>query len=169
HFILSKMASTVAKLRSSPNFINGLRRFSHAISIPPPPLDSTIYLQIASSPSLVLPEHDNNNNIGFMVPNSPFLGGSMELMAVPKKKLGELVKISTCVDGCNAYAVRLHLFPHLCDTERVSPHKRGIRNGPKALKPVPVITRCKVCSRVKLPHFFCCSGIKPGDENSSNS
>ncbi|XP_049403858.1 uncharacterized protein LOC125867407 [Solanum stenotomum] len=131
------MASTVAKLRSSPNFINGLRRFSHAISIPPPPLDSTIYLQTASSPSLVLPEHDNNNNIGFMVPNSPFLGGSMELMAVPKKK--------------------------------VSPHKRGIRNGPKALKPVPVITRCKVCSRVKLPHFFCCSGIKPGDENSSNS
>ncbi|KAH0671552.1 hypothetical protein KY289_026045 [Solanum tuberosum] len=105
------MASTVAKLRSSPNFINGLRRFSHAISIPPP-LDSTIYLQTASSPSLVLPEHDNNNNnIGFMVPNSPFLGGSMELMAVPKKK--------------------------------VSPHKRGIRNGPKALKPVPVIMRCK--------------------------
>ncbi|KAH0671636.1 hypothetical protein KY284_022723 [Solanum tuberosum] len=81
------MASTVAKLRSSPNFINGLRRFSHAISIPPP-LDSTIYLQTASSPSLVLPEHDNNNNnIGFMVPNSPFLGGSMELMAVPKKKV----------------------------------------------------------------------------------
>ncbi|XP_006348759.1 uncharacterized protein [Solanum tuberosum] len=81
------MASTVAKLRSIPNFINGLRRFSHAISIPPP-LDSTIYLQTAASPSLVLPEHDNNNNnnIGFMVPNSPFLGGSMELMAVPKKK-----------------------------------------------------------------------------------
>ncbi|KAF3665146.1 hypothetical protein FXO37_11164 [Capsicum annuum] len=52
---------------------------------------------------------------------------------------------------------------------RVSPHKRGIRNGPKALKPVPVIMRCRVCGRVKLPHFFCCSGIKPGDENSSNS
>lgn len=139
HFILSKMASTVAKLRSSSNFINSLRRFSHAISIPPP-LDSTIYLQTPSSPSLVLPEHDddnNNNNIGFMVPNSPSLKGSMELMAVPKKK--------------------------------VSPHKRGIRNGPKALKPVPVIMRCKVCGRVKLPHFFCCSGIKPGDENSSSS
>ncbi|CAN4122131.1 unnamed protein product [Withania somnifera] len=72
-----------------------------------------------------------------MFPNSPFYGGSMELMAVPKKK--------------------------------VSPHKRGIRNGPKALKPVPVIIRCKVCGRVKLPHFFCCSGIKPRDENSSNS
>ncbi|KAL2546733.1 Ribosomal L32p protein family [Forsythia ovata] len=26
---------------------------------------------------------------------------------------------------------------------KVSPHKRGIRNGPKALKPVPVIIRCK--------------------------
>ncbi|CAA2975364.1 ribosomal L32 [Olea europaea subsp. europaea] len=44
---------------------------------------------------------------------------------------------------------------------KVSPHKRGIRNGPKALKPVPVIIRCKVCGQVKLPHFFCCSGIKP--------
>ncbi|XP_055810035.1 uncharacterized protein LOC129880153 [Solanum dulcamara] len=131
------MASTVAKLRSSPNFINGIRRFSHAIPIPPP-LDNTVNHPTVSSPSLVLPEHDNiNNNIGFMFPNSPFLGGSMELMAVPKKK--------------------------------TSPHKRGIRNGPKALKPVPVIMRCKVCGRVKLPHFFCCSGIKPGDENSSNS
>ncbi|KAG5066014.1 hypothetical protein GLYMA_04G115800v4 [Glycine max] len=37
--------------------------------------------------------------------------GSMELMAVPKRK--------------------------------VSPHKRGIRNGPKALKPIPVIVLCK--------------------------
>lgn len=26
---------------------------------------------------------------------------------------------------------------------QVSPHKRGIRNGPKALKPIPVIVRCK--------------------------
>ncbi|XP_042377785.1 uncharacterized protein LOC122036451 isoform X1 [Zingiber officinale] len=51
---------------------------------------------------------------------------SMELMAVPKKK--------------------------------VSPHKRGLRNGPKALKPVPVIVRCKSCGRVKLPHYYCCSG-----------
>ncbi|XP_031486047.1 uncharacterized protein LOC116254658 [Nymphaea colorata] len=53
-------------------------------------------------------------------------GWSMQLMAVPKKK--------------------------------VSPYKRGLRNGPKALKPVPVIVRCKSCGRVKLPHFFCCSG-----------
>lgn len=26
---------------------------------------------------------------------------------------------------------------------QVSPHKRGIRNGPKALKPIPVIIRCR--------------------------
>ncbi|CAH2066370.1 unnamed protein product [Thlaspi arvense] len=54
--------------------------------------------------------------------------GSMELMAVPKKK--------------------------------VSKHKRGIRNGPKALKPTPVIIRCRSCGRVKLPHFYCCSVCK---------
>ncbi|KAA8532955.1 hypothetical protein F0562_032928 [Nyssa sinensis] len=41
---------------------------------------------------------------------------------------------------------------------QVSPHKRGIRNGPKALKPIRVIIRCKSCGRVKLPHFYCCSG-----------
>ncbi|XP_020587655.1 uncharacterized protein LOC110029625 [Phalaenopsis equestris] len=59
------------------------------------------------------------------VPGFSF-GASMELMAVPKKK--------------------------------VSPHKKGLRNGPRALKPVPVIVRCKSCGRVKLPHFYCCSG-----------
>lgn len=26
---------------------------------------------------------------------------------------------------------------------QVSPHKKGLRNGPKALKPAPVIVRCK--------------------------
>ncbi|KAK6139379.1 hypothetical protein DH2020_026887 [Rehmannia glutinosa] len=48
--------------------------------------------------------------------------------------------------------------------KKVSRHKRGIRNGPKALKPIPVIIRCRACGRVKLPHFFCCSGIKPNPE-----
>ncbi|KAL5559877.1 hypothetical protein UlMin_036088 [Ulmus minor] len=51
---------------------------------------------------------------------------------------------------------------------KTSPHKRGIRNGPKALKPTPVIVRCKCCGRVKLPHFYCCSGdrgstVEPND------
>ncbi|KAK1284629.1 hypothetical protein QJS10_CPB21g00586 [Acorus calamus] len=41
---------------------------------------------------------------------------------------------------------------------KISPHKRRLRNGPKALKPVPVIIRCKSCGAVKLPHFYCCSG-----------
>ncbi|KAM5569519.1 hypothetical protein ABKV19_016840 [Rosa sericea] len=41
---------------------------------------------------------------------------------------------------------------------KTTPHKRGIRNGPKALKPVPVIIRCRSCGRVKLPHYYCCSG-----------
>ncbi|KAJ9174247.1 hypothetical protein P3X46_017292 [Hevea brasiliensis] len=49
----------------------------------------------------------------------------------------------------------------------VSPHKRGIRNGPKALKPTPVIIRCRSCGRVKLPHFYCCSGDRgnTGEQN----
>ncbi|XWS34132.1 hypothetical protein CRYUN_Cryun21dG0013900 [Craigia yunnanensis] len=109
----------------------GMRRWLHASSFPPP-LDAPISQPTASQP-LVLPESDqipdsninSDTGFGFGFPSFHF-GGSMELMAVPKKK--------------------------------VSRHKRGIRNGPKALKPVPVIIRCKSCGRVKLPHFFCCSG-----------
>ncbi|WCJ26043.1 50S ribosomal protein L32 [Euphorbia peplus] len=50
---------------------------------------------------------------------------------------------------------------------KTTPHKRGIRNGPKALKPTPVIIRCRSCGRVKLPHFYCCSGDRgqPGAQN----
>ncbi|GMJ05656.1 hypothetical protein like AT1G26740 [Hibiscus trionum] len=107
----------------------GLRTLVHASALPPP-LDASISHPPPSQP-LVLPESDeipdsnSNTNFGFGFPTFAF-GGSMELMAVPKRK--------------------------------VSRHKRGIRNGPKALKPVPVIIRCKSCGRVKLPHFFCCSG-----------
>jgi len=52
---------------------------------------------------------------------------------------------------------------------KVTPHRKGIRNGPKALKPAPLIMRCKSCGRVKLPHFFCCTGdkINEGGENSA--
>ncbi|OIT05607.1 PREDICTED: uncharacterized protein LOC109244389 [Nicotiana attenuata] len=137
------MALSAAMLRAGGTIAgvkSGLRRVLH-ITARPSPLDSVVNQPTATSPSLVLPENDNNNNsnsnIGYMFPNSPVIGGSMELMAVPKKK--------------------------------VSPHKRGIRNGPKALKPIPVIIRCKACDRVKLPHFFCCSGIKQnhGEENNS--
>ncbi|KAI9168977.1 hypothetical protein LWI28_004817 [Acer negundo] len=103
-----------------------VRSFSHVAGLPPP-LGAAIDSPTASLP-LALPEFEQNpnkidNQIGF--PSFSF-GGSMELMAVPKRK--------------------------------TTPHKRGIRNGPKALKPVPVIIRCRSCGRVKLPHFFCCSG-----------
>ncbi|XAR55886.1 hypothetical protein NMG60_11036119 [Bertholletia excelsa] len=122
----------------------GLRRWAHSIAIAqPPPLDSAIF-PATVSPPLALPEHDvdsvDNNkggNTGFGFPSFSFVGGSMELMAVPKKK--------------------------------VSRHKRGIRNGPKALKPIPVIIRCKSCGRVKLPHFFCCSGDRGNTGERSNS
>ncbi|MBA0548011.1 hypothetical protein Golob_019135 [Gossypium lobatum] len=117
------MASRLAMLKHSAatdygSFL-GLRRWIHASALPPP-LGAPIG-HPPPSQSLVFPESDqtpesnNNRNIGFGFgfgfPSFPLGGGSMELMAVPKKK--------------------------------VSRHKRGIRNGPKALKPVPVIIRCK--------------------------
>ncbi|KAH7656403.1 large subunit ribosomal protein L32 protein [Dioscorea alata] len=52
--------------------------------------------------------------------------------------------------------------------KKVSRFKKGLRNGPKALKPIPVIVRCKACGRVKLPHFFCCSGDR-GSSGSSDA
>ncbi|CAD5191422.1 unnamed protein product [Musa acuminata subsp. malaccensis] len=55
----------------------------------------------------------------------------MELMAVPKKK------VHRTLTPCR--------------------HKKGLRNGPKARKPVPAIVHCKSCGCVKLPHY-CCSG-----------
>ncbi|XP_075658680.1 uncharacterized protein LOC142628476, partial [Castanea sativa] len=53
---------------------------------------------------------------------------------------------------------------------KVSPHKRDIRNGPKALKPSSVIIRCMSCGRVKLPHFHSCSGRREGvgEQNESS-
>ncbi|KAI3452864.1 hypothetical protein Pfo_009527 [Paulownia fortunei] len=131
------MAFRAAMLRSAGEkaecALGGIRRWAHA-SAQPAPLQTVISNPINTTlPPLVVPENQNIGNIGAELPNFAF-GGSIELMAVPKKK--------------------------------VTPHKKGIRNGPKALKPVPVIIRCKVCGRVKLPHFFCCSGIKqnPGEQ-----
>ncbi|XP_031263881.1 uncharacterized protein LOC116122109 [Pistacia vera] len=105
-------------------------RWAHVAALPAP-MDSTISSSTVSPPLLLPDNPEEKNNSGFGFPSFSF-GGSMELMAVPKRK--------------------------------VSPHKRGIRNGPKALKPVPVIIRCKSCGRVKLPHFFCCSGERRKEE-----
>ncbi|CAN6302139.1 unnamed protein product, partial [Urochloa humidicola] len=87
--------------------------------IPPPPP-----APLAEAQSLVVP------GLGAAV------APTMELMAVPKKK--------------------------------VSKYKKGLRNGPKALKPVPVIVRCRCCGRVKLPHFYCCSGERGNPSESSS-
>ncbi|XP_077213462.1 ribosomal L32p protein family [Tasmannia lanceolata] len=109
------------------------RRWSHfAVAAP---LERAIDHPIETT--FVLPEFNGGaeKNPGIEIPHFPF-GASMELMAVPKKK--------------------------------VSRYKRGLRNGPKALKPVPVIVRCKSCGRVKLPHFYCCSGERGTGERSGS-
>ncbi|XP_071717507.1 uncharacterized protein [Rutidosis leptorrhynchoides] len=113
-------------------YILSFSRWTHAVS-QSPSLAGAIICQSDVTHPFILPESERsidtiNDNLG-----SGFYPGigSMELMAVPKKK--------------------------------TSPHKRGIRNGPKALKPIPVIIRCKACGRVKLPHFFCCSGHRDTD------
>ncbi|XP_010274483.1 PREDICTED: uncharacterized protein LOC104609766 isoform X2 [Nelumbo nucifera] len=114
----------------------GYKRWIH--SVRSAPLERLI--GSSTGAHCVLPEFnkDLESKLVIILPKFSF-GASMDLMAVPKKK--------------------------------VSPHKKGIRNGPKALKPVPVIIRCKSCGRVKLPHFFCCSGIRetPGNKNDSSS
>ncbi|KAL3654247.1 hypothetical protein CASFOL_003928 [Castilleja foliolosa] len=116
--------------------VGGARRLAHSLAQPAPLANAIDHHQINTSlPPMVFPENYDDNKLGAEFPNSPFFGGAMELMAVPKKK--------------------------------ISKHKRGIRNGPKALKPIPVIVRCRVCGRVKLPHFFCCGGIKPNPEENT--
>ncbi|KAG0501050.1 hypothetical protein HPP92_001122 [Vanilla planifolia] len=108
---------------------------------------------LASMAASMLRRASSNLDLVFSRPFLPFLsetstlaapsvpsfsfGASMELMAVPKKK--------------------------------VSPYKKGLRNGPKALKPVPVIVRCQSCGRVKLPHFYCCSGNREQGGSSPSS
>ncbi|XP_024388411.1 uncharacterized protein [Physcomitrium patens] len=45
---------------------------------------------------------------------------------------------------------------------KVTPSRKGKRNGGKILKSVPVIAKCKVCGRIKLPHLYCCDGQVKG-------
>ncbi|KAI7996367.1 TORTIFOLIA1-like protein 3 [Camellia lanceoleosa] len=120
------MALRMATLKSAGEKMGcafGLRRWTHSIA-QPPPLDTPMSHTTVSSP-LVLPEHDhdsinnnnNNNNVGFEFPSFCFGGGSMELMAVPKRKV-----ISSSNFLLAFHKVQLS------------------------------------CGRVKLPHFYCCSG-----------
>ncbi|KAK7400311.1 hypothetical protein VNO78_11516 [Psophocarpus tetragonolobus] len=118
------MAARLAIVRGTGGKLGSVLGFNRWIhSLPQsPPLAGIIDFGVRS-PQPVLPE--------FSSPSFSF-GGSMELMAVPRRK--------------------------------TSRHKRGIRNGPKALKPIPVIVLCKSCGRARLPHFFCCGG-KPNQDN----
>ncbi|CAL9752939.1 unnamed protein product [Musa acuminata subsp. burmannicoides] len=92
---------------------------------------------------------------------SPSLPGfsfdaSMELMAVPKKNVRPhpvsfwrfdspiieyllLTNVVECWKDLFSFSKSLDFL--VCQI--VSRHKKGLRNGPKALKPVPVIVRCK--------------------------
>ncbi|XP_074276138.1 uncharacterized protein LOC141599913 [Silene latifolia] len=114
------------------NAIGGFfTRFTHSLAIAP---SFNYSIQPISSPTLSIPEPDTAFR-----PELPAFSshlGSMDLMAVPKKK--------------------------------ISKYKRGLRNGPKALKPTPVIVRCKCCGRVKLQHFYCCSGRRDDDSGERN-
>nr|XP_043612995.1 uncharacterized protein LOC122584968 [Erigeron canadensis] len=133
---LSRMSSIAGGSKNC--CISSFRRWVHTVAQPPSLHNAIVPSNL--SPPLVFPEFERNpDSINNEFGSGSYLGiGSMELMAVPKKK--------------------------------TSPHKRGIRNGPKALKPIPVIIRCKACGRVKLPHFFCCSGLRHTDgQNGSTS
>lgn len=89
-----KMALRLAMLKSAggtAGWTLPFRRWAHATALPLP-LDTAISSQIPSPP-LVLPEFDRNgdttnynNNSEFGFPSFSF-AGSMELMAVPKKKV----------------------------------------------------------------------------------
>ncbi|KAK7301880.1 hypothetical protein RJT34_12757 [Clitoria ternatea] len=115
------MAARVATSKGKLGNILGFNRWIHLVPRSPS-LSGSIDLGVRSPQPILLE---------FSCPSFSF-GGSMELMAVPKKK--------------------------------VSPHKRGIRNGLNALNPVPVLVLCKSCGCVRLPHFFCCGG-KPNKDN----
>ncbi|KAJ4850740.1 hypothetical protein Tsubulata_019305 [Turnera subulata] len=135
-FALSNLHNTMALRQgmlkaasSGGNSCTSLFRRCNHVAAMPPPLDASLHQAAVSSPPLVLPEFDpspdadSSNNFRFGPPSFFSGGGSMELMAVPKKK--------------------------------VSKHKRGIRNGPKALKPIPVIIRCRLAFlQPLLPIFF---------------
>ncbi|KAK4403023.1 hypothetical protein Sango_1043000 [Sesamum angolense] len=66
--------------------LGGIRRLAHALA-QPAPLETAITHQINTAlPPLVFPENHDYKDPGADFPNLPFIGGAMELMAVPKKK-----------------------------------------------------------------------------------
>ncbi|CAE5963560.1 unnamed protein product [Arabidopsis arenosa] len=120
------------------------RSFSHVSAISPP-LNGAIDRSTASPP-LDLPEFYQDQSDSYNDENNFRFG-----FPSPSFSFG----------GC----MELMAVPK----KKISKHKRGIRNGPKALKPTPVIIRCRSCGRVKLPHFYCCSGEREIPDEQSNS
>lgn len=93
-WVLATMALRQAMLKSSKGFRGyysfGINRLTHSIAIPSP--TDNLLSPTNRSPQCVLPESDQISNsesygtgIGF--PCFPLTGGSMELMAVPRKKV----------------------------------------------------------------------------------
>ncbi|CAN1831846.1 hypothetical protein LINPERHAP1_LOCUS33285 [Linum perenne] len=140
------MASRFAILRTiaanTESTTSGFRRCAHSVAAMAPPLSNCINHTPLSLPSPFLgsspnPDADGEwrNHVGVDKDND--LGG----LGLPGFADGRAIELAV-------------------PKRKTTPHKRGIRNGPKALKPTPVIIRCRACGRVKLPHFYCCSGRK---------
>ncbi|KAJ6982650.1 hypothetical protein NC653_025687 [Populus alba x Populus x berolinensis] len=81
----------------------GIRKWTHLVAMAPP-LDGALECSIAS-PQFTLPEFDanqdtsdNSSDFGFTFPGFSF-GGSMELMAVPKRKIVIIINEGIYSDG----------------------------------------------------------------------
>ncbi|CAN0923365.1 hypothetical protein LINGRAHAP2_LOCUS33536 [Linum grandiflorum] len=142
------MASRFAILRNTvvntESTASGFRRWAHNVAAMAPPLSNCIHQPTPLSPPALFPWSSPNpdtdgewssNHVGD--DKDVDLGG----FGLPGVSDGRAIELAV-------------------PKRKVTPHKRGIRNGPKALKPTPVIIRCRACGRVKLPHFYCCSGRK---------
>lgn len=100
-----KMATMLRSAGGNMGCALGLRRLSHVMALPPP-LDGAIDCGVTSQPFVVPefhrnPDEDDDNKIGFGFASFAH-GGSMELMAVPKRKVPseESVIVVTAFSSC---------------------------------------------------------------------
>nr|XP_034906692.1 uncharacterized protein LOC118043018 isoform X2 [Populus alba] len=96
----------------------GIRKWTHLVAMAPP-LDGALECSIAS-PQFTLPEFDanqdtsdNSSDFGFTFPGFSF-GGSMELMAVPKRKVIRLAHTTQeiCTRNISQFHKLLTAPPH---------------------------------------------------------
>ncbi|KAJ6982651.1 hypothetical protein NC653_025687 [Populus alba x Populus x berolinensis] len=112
----------------------GIRKWTHLVAMAPP-LDGALECSIAS-PQFTLPEFDanqdtsdNSSDFGFTFPGFSF-GGSMELMAVPKRKPQETFHLPS--DPRNARVtplagIRLHLHRNSVTANQVRGFKSNVK------------------------------------------